>query len=632
MNPLILFLIAASGLCLSLLWQSLASPQRDRIPLAFPIFAGSISLWLLAYTWELSTPDLNTKILASKVQYLGIAIAPTAWLAYTFSFTRRERWLTASRQVLLMLEPIALTLLVWTNESHRWIWQQTELLLLSPSQSFLRIIYGPFFYVNAAYNYSLILWSTLLLLKTWRRSSHLYRGQVSILLLCAVAPWLGNLVYLSSQIFLFPKSASIYQVSTTSLLLVDWTPFGFLVTGLVAQCGRRRFHLLDVVPIARDAVIESMQDGVIVLDRQNRILDLNPAAQNILGTAASQILGQGAEEVLSRWPILLEQLLRSPQQHRLATHEQLIEGKPYWFEIRLSPLYGKRQKLIGQLMIWQDVTVQKTVELELRCARDVAESANQAKSRFLAAMSHELRTPLTAIIGYSELLKEDCQIQGYTDLLEDLETIRTEGHHLLTLINNILDFSKVESGKFPLCIEPFELLPLLRDIGRIVEPLMQKNRNHYQLHASASLGIMVSDLTKIRQVLLNLLGNAAKFTEEGSITLTVETITIAEPTAERTFTSSNAACPEPWIQFRVEDTGIGMTPEQLQHVFHAFVQADATTARRYGGTGLGLALTQSFCHMMGGVISVESELGKGSTFTVDLPLRAPGPIESNLKT
>lgn len=615
-NPLVLILLVAVGLCLGLLWTSLANPQRYRLPLAFTLFLLGITIWLLAYAWEMGSLDITTKVLASKVQYLGIAIAPTSWLVYILNYTRVGRWLTPLRRGLLCIEPMLVVALVWTNEKHHLIWQQIELVTLSSNFSPLRMTYGRFFYVHAGYSYGLMVWATSLLIVALLRSPNLYRKQVATLLVCAGAPWIGNIAYLARQTGLLPMNEAAYSFGSSILLWLDWTPFGFLVTGVAALWGRWRFQLWDIVPIARDAVIEGMADGVLILDRQNRIVDLNSAAQKILGLPIAKMMGQPAEQILSTYPLLMELLVRSPNQHRLIAQEQAVNSTNYWFEISLSPLYTKHQEMMGQLMIWRDVTIQKMAELALGRARDKAEAASQAKSRFLANMSHELRTPLTAIIGYSEFLQEDCQLNGYGELIEDLETIRTEGNNLLSLINNLLDFSKVEAGKFSLYVEPFEVSILLKELVRTVEPLMQKKGNQFKLQSDISASIMNADRTKLRQVLLNLISNAAKFTEDGMITLSVGPLEASTP-------DLLAQTQTDWVRFQIQDTGIGMTPEQLQRVFHAFMQADESTSRRYGGTGLGLALSQSFCHMMGGVISVESELGTGSTFTVDMPLNCP---------
>ena len=242
-------------------------------------------------------------------------------------------------------------------------------------------------------------------------------------------------------------------------------------------------------------------------------------------------------------------------------------------------------------------------------AKEAAEAANQSKSAFLANMSHELRTPLNAIIGYSEMLEEDAQASGQKEFVSDLQKIRSSGKHLLGLINDVLDLSKVEAGKMKLFLETFDVANLVEEVMATATPLVEKNGNRLEVHCAEDVGQLREDVTKVRQVLLNLLSNAAKFTEKGMVSL--------EVARETDVTGS-------WVVFRIRDTGIGMTPEQTAKLFQAFTQADGSTMRKYGGTGLGLALSRKFCVMMGGDINVESEAGKGSTFIV----RLPGDIEN----
>jgi len=229
------------------------------------------------------------------------------------------------------------------------------------------------------------------------------------------------------------------------------------------------------------------------------------------------------------------------------------------------------------------------------------EVASRHKSQFLANMSHELRTPLNAIIGYSEMLQEEAEDIGQDSLIPDLRRVNAAGKHLLGLINDILDLSKIEAGRMDLYVETFEVRELVRDVQAIVQPLVEKNANTLIVSCTDDLGTMRADQTKVRQALFNLLSNAAKFTDHGTITLTVERE------------------PDDWLTFAVSDTGIGMTDEQLGRLFEAFSQAEASTRSQYGGTGLGLAISRHFCQLMGGDISVASDIGKGSTFTVRLP-------------
>lgn len=238
-------------------------------------------------------------------------------------------------------------------------------------------------------------------------------------------------------------------------------------------------------------------------------------------------------------------------------------------------------------------------------ARDAAESANRTKSTFLANMSHELRTPMNAIIGYSEMLIEEAEDLELDDLSPDLHKIRSAGKHLLSLINDVLDLSKIEAGKMTIFLEEFSVAEMIEEVVSTIQPLIEKNNNTLILKVAPDCGNIRADLTKVRQALFNLLSNASKFTEKGSITVTVTRRHSQD--GER-------------ITFAVTDTGIGMTQEQLGKLFQAFTQADASTTRKYGGTGLGLIISRKFCQMMGGDIIVDSVFGQGTTFTIDLPV------------
>ena len=242
------------------------------------------------------------------------------------------------------------------------------------------------------------------------------------------------------------------------------------------------------------------------------------------------------------------------------------------------------------------------------------ELASQHKSQFLANMSHELRTPLNAIIGYSEILQEDVADLGQDGLVPDLKKIESSGRHLLGLINDILDLSKVEAGKMDIFLEDVEIAPLLEEVRAIIVPMAEKNGNTLEYRLGDSLGSMRTDRTKLKQSLLNLLSNASKFTDNGKLTLMVER-----------FGTDHAM-----LRFAVSDTGIGMNEEQLGRLFQAFSQADASTTKKYGGTGLGLAITRNFCQLLGGDVTVVSKPGEGSTFTITLPDRPPAPAQTKI--
>ncbi|MEP0858270.1 ATP-binding protein [Trichocoleus sp. DQ-U1] len=271
---------------------------------------------------------------------------------------------------------------------------------------------------------------------------------------------------------------------------------------------------------------------------------------------------------------------------------------------------------------------------ELQQAKELAEASSTSKSQFLANMSHELRTPLNAVINLSKLLEEDAQDLGLSDedFISDLQSINSAGKHLLALINDILDLSKIEAGKMTLYPETFDIKMLIISVVITVKPLVEKNGNVLDVHCDENLGTMYADQIKVRQVLFNLLSNAAKFTEQGRVTLTVQkdesaiaqsqlsAASLKTRNSDSSLTLNPSSLKTSFILFRVADTGIGISDEQQQQLFQAFMQGDASTTKKYGGTGLGLAISRHFCQMMGGDITVESQEGMGSSFTVRLPL------------
>jgi PAS domain S-box-containing protein len=355
-----------------------------------------------------------------------------------------------------------------------------------------------------------------------------------------------------------------------------------------------------------EELVRNSPVAIVTLDTDHNAVSCNPAFEKLYGYKQEEVVGRNLDDLITTEATRLEAVTYTEMalEHRtvnVISQRRRKDGSFVDVEVLGVPVVVDGQRL-GLMALYHDIT-------ELLEARRDAEAANSAKSQFLASMSHELRTPLNAILGYSEMLVEDAEDKGQPKFVPDLQKIHSAGSHLLTLINDVLDLSKIEAGKMELTPETFDVKATIDEVATTVRPLVERNANELVVRRDGELGDMYSDLTRTRQVLLNLLSNAAKFTENGTITLT----------AQRTQGNDGGEV----VVFSVSDTGIGMTPEQAAKLFEPFSQAEATTANKYGGTGLGLAISRSFCRMMGGEVSLESEAGVGSTFTVRLPTAVP---------
>jgi PAS domain S-box-containing protein len=406
-----------------------------------------------------------------------------------------------------------------------------------------------------------------------------------------------------------PGLAHSVEISSLGIAAIIIVTLVILSLTILTSLVDRRFSAQSMeLNLSEQRYRQLVESAQVILWRRSadssRFSYVNKEAEDLLGYPAQRWLSDGKfllDHVHREDRELVESSCNAAaEKHGSVRFEHRMisaAGNVVWLRTSVCMVAGDRHfnELIG---VMTDITERKR-------AQEAAESASRAKSDFLANMSHELRTPMNAIIGYSEMLAEEAEETGREDFIPVLRNIITAGKHLLSLINDILDLSKIEAGKMDAYLETFDVHEMIRDIATTIQPLVAKNANELMIAIAPGTGSMHADLTKVRQILFNLLSNASKFTREGVIELCV-----SRETAEGT----------PWLIFEVQDSGIGMTPEQSAKVFEVFTQADASTTRKYGGTGLGLTLTRKFCEMMGGKISLETKSGKGARFTVRLPV------------
>ena len=553
--------------------------------------------WCAGYALEIAADGFAAKVAWCKLEYLGILTVPVAWFMLALDFTDSARRFRSSRLALLLwVIPAVALALVATNEHHRLVWSSWT---VDPRLSVpvLVVGHGPMFWVVNGYSHLLLATGAFLMLSGRASMPRVGRVQGAAMVAAIAAPWAGNLLYVSG---LSPLGA------------LDLTPFGFVVMGLAGTWVIAHARLLDLVPIARNTVVETIDAGMIVLDAAERIVDTNAAAERLLAQPASALLGRRPAGLVPGWPAL--------EPH--GTVELAIAGlnKDRRLDLRLTPIVDAVGRRVGTVALLIDVTARRRaeeslvsakagLETSLAAARHMAEEASaaaRAKSEFVANMSHEIRTPLNAVLGLSSVLLDTTLTAEQRELVE---TIQQSGHDLLALLNNVLDFSKIEAGRVDLERHEFSLSESVEQCLELVAPAAAaKGLELWFEHPPGTPARVRGDGTRVRQVLLNLLANAVKFTEAGEVLVRVSV--------------EEWASPESLFHVAVSDTGIGIEAAQMDRLFRSFSQVDPSTTRRHGGTGLGLAICRGLVERMGGSVWADSRPGCGSTFHATLRLQA----------
>lgn len=557
----------------------------------FSFMMAGVTIWALAYAFELSTRSLENMLFWINIEYIGIALIPAFWLLFCMQFTGFDKWLNKKTILLIFLLPAVTLLMVWTNEWHHLHYSRTSVTELE-ELFLLNIEVGPWYIIHTIVFYMFLLAGFVLLLKRYFATNRIIKKQILFILTGAIIPWIANITYL----------AGIRPFEH-----LDITPYAFVITGIVISIGLIRFKLFELLPVAREKIIEEMNEGVLILDEQFQVLDLNPAMRHLLKPINKSVVGKSFFSIFNDQ----ESLFKLLRQKKSSILDLLIKIDRHTrhFEVNIKPLHNKKGLITGMFLIFRDITERKKNEAELIQSKREAEAANKTKSEFLANMSHEIRTPLHGIIGFLDLLmKTDLnQVQQ-----QYLETVDESAKSLSDIINDILDLSKIESGKFELNLVKTDVIELPRQaLDTFAEQALEKNLEMFLYIYPDTPRFIMADTVRLQQVITNLLSNAVKFTEKGKVELRIE----IPRQAHKKMTN---------IRFSIKDTGIGISEENQQMIFESFTQEDISTTKKFSGTGLGLTLSNKLLAFMDSELQVESKRGRGSTFYFDLPYKAAG--------
>ena len=705
-------LVAASALSGALAWYTWRN-RRTAGAISLSVLLFILFEWDASYVVHLAATTLELKKFWLNIAFIGVVATPVAWMTFAFEYTGRKVWINARRLALLSIIPLTTLLIIFTDKWHH-LFRTSETLASEGGYVLLNTTNGPWFWVHAAYTYTLIMIGLFLIVRALLRWPAQYRAQMIWILLATLTPLIANVL-------------TVFKLVP---VIIDLTPFAFTVSGLGMAYALFRHRLLDIAPLARDLVIEGMKDGMIVLNSSRSIVDINPAAQRILGLSGNtQLIGKPVEEILNKWPNLIERYrdvfdaedeivigegesrrwyelhlstlrdennlvtgqvvtirnitqrkqAESRVQESEARFRQIVEnasdliyrfdgtghvtyanpstlhllgfdkeeellgkyfldltlpeyrdklkryyfhqylsqtkttyqefptltadGREVWFGQNVQLIYAGDQ-VIGFQALARDITAIKQAQESLRIARDQALEASRAKSQLLSRVSHELRTPLGGILGYAELLRDDI----FGELNEKQKKASMEiiesANHLTAMVNELLDEAQIRANTAILQEKLFSPAKLLEQASAGLEILARNKGLKFTSLLEPSLPAeLFGDERRLRQIIINLAGNAIKFTKEGEIC--VKLLLPAE---------------DAW-EISVSDTGVGISKESRAIIFEPFRQVDNSITRDNRGIGLGLSITKQLVELMNGRIVLESEPGKGSTFTVILPIK-----------
>jgi PAS domain S-box-containing protein len=558
--------------------------RRRSVPGATPLAATMLALvwWGLGYALEvLAGADLPVKEFWATIKYVGVVVAPTAWLVLGVEYAGYQKWLTRRNLLGLSAVPLAILALALSNALHHWMWSGDRIVSSGPYQ-LLQVTYEAGFWVDFAYTYGILLVGAAFMLRAVVQRPPLYRRQVAALVLGVLVPWVGNFLYL-------------FHLSPLGQL--DITPFAFTVSVLAMMWSLLRYGLLEIVPVARSAVVEGMTDGMLVLDALDRIVDCNPAAERLLGLPSARLIGQPAGQALSApqaaWGELVE---RYRDVHTARDAISLGEGETQRdYDLQISALTDRNGRYGGRLIVLHDITDRRRAEEALRDRTLELQARNEELDAFAHTVAHDLKGPLTVITGYSQLLANQYTRMEPEAVNSVLERINQTGNKMTNIVNELLLLASV--GKLThVATHSLEMASIVAEARAGLADRIAERKA--EVLTPGEWPVAEGYAPWIEEVWANYLSNALKY---GGDPPRIELGWDAVPGGYR---------------FWVRDNGHGVAPDEQARLFTEFTRLDQGRAE---GHGLGLSIVKRIVEKLGGQVGIESAPGQGSTFTFTLP-------------
>lgn len=567
-------------------WRYRAS--QDMPALVWLMFA--VVGWLACNIFDLVTPTEAGTVLWAKMGYLFVTSTALIWLRFAFRYTSQRKWLRVSHFAWFCIIPLITIILVFTNEIHHLMWATYTFLPIGNALAIQIPRHGAWFWVNVFHEYLLVVIGAVLIIRQSFKSFDLYRQQSLWLVAGALVPIVGNLIYV------FKLIPGLEQ---------DYTSVMFAIAGIAFVIGMSRHQLFDLQPVARDAVIDSMSDAMFALDNQNRIVDLNPAALNIIGMEANAVLGQPAAQAFMPWRNLIEQFQDT---HEVQTDVTVGENEQQrHYELRISPLYNRYERITGRLVIVQDITERKTTEVALRERTAELETLNAQLDAFAHTVAHDIKDPLTGVVALASLLNEYSQDLSPDAIQEYLDDITQSTMRLSSIVDALLLLASVRQLE-AVNTEPLDMPAIIANVQKRLSVLIAERQAIFIM--PETWPTIHSYGPWIEEVWANYVSNAIKY---GGTPPRVEVgFSIFDcrlPIADEEGT------PKSEVRFWVRDNGPGLAAEQQGQLFTKFTRLrDAEP-----GHGLGLSIARNIVEKLGGEVGVESTIGQGSTFWFTLP-------------